>query len=158
DPAGLRHVNHDPVRPTVLDLNVAVLLTPMAHTQRLIHIIARLRAGFRQLFGDRLQALDLETNMVNATPLFAAFGPGYGIALEIEDGQIDIPVTEVVPLGPRTIELGDFLHAEHFDIEFGGLIDILRRDSDVLNLWHGVSPVPMGSCWVSSQGKTFLNI
>src|SRR5262249_47307201 len=136
---------HDPIRPAVLDLDVAVLLPPMAHAQRLVDIIARLRTGFGQLCGDRLQALDLEANMVDATPLFAAFGSGYGVALEIEDSQIDISVAEIIALGTRPIELGDLFHAEHFDIEFGGLVHILRRDGDVLNLWHGVSPVSVGS-------------
>src|SRR5262249_5590121 len=121
----------------------------------LVHIIARLRTGFRQLRGDCLQAFHLEANMVNTTPLFAALGPSHRVALEVEDGQIDIAVAEVVPLRARPVELGNFFHAEHFDIVLGGLIYILRRDGNVLNLWHGVSPVSVGLRWVSCRGKTF---
>src|SRR5262249_28241026 len=116
----------NPIRTAVLDLDIAVLLTTMPYAQRLIHIIAGLRTGFRQLRGDRLEAFHLEANMVNATPLFAALGPSHRVALEVEDGQIDIAVAEVVPLRARPIELGNLFHAEHFDIELGGLIYILR--------------------------------
>src|SRR5262252_4739304 len=98
-PARLGDVNHDPIRTAVLDLDVAVRLTPVAHAQRLVYIIARLRTSFCQFFGDRLQAFYLEANMVDATPLFAAFDPSHRVALEIEDGQINISVAEVVTLG-----------------------------------------------------------
>ena len=39
------HVQHDPIRTAVLDLDIAVLLTAMPYAQRLVHIIARLGAG-----------------------------------------------------------------------------------------------------------------
>src|SRR5438132_12730888 len=114
--------------------------TARADTERLVDVVTRLRTSFGQLFRNRLQAFHLETDVVDATVVFAAFRTRNHVILEIEDGQVDVPITEIVAAGTRAIDLGNFFHAEHVDIKLGRGVDILGREGNVLDLWHDTSP------------------
>src|SRR5262245_42090918 len=123
-----------------------------ANTERLVDVVTRLRTSFCQLLRNRLQAFNLETDVVNATVVFAAFDTRNDVILKIEDGQVDVPVAEEVAFRTRTVELGNFLHAKHLDIKLGSGVDILGREGNVLDLGHDTSPAPDGSCQ-SLRGK-----
>ncbi len=120
--------------------------TARANPERLVDVVTRLRTSFGQLLSNRLQAFNLETDMVDATVVFAAFNTRNHVILEIEDSQVDVPVAEVVAFSARTIELGNFFHAEHVNIKLGSGVNILGREGNVLDLWHDTSPAPDGSC------------
>src|SRR5262249_7616237 len=120
--------------------------TAMANTERLVDVVTRLRTSFGQLLRNRLQAFNLETDMVNATVVFAAFDTRNDVILKIEDGQVDVAVAKVVAFRTRTVELGNFLHAEHVNIKLGSGVHILGREGNMLDLWHDTSPTPDGSC------------
>jgi hypothetical protein len=51
--------------------------------------------------------------------------------------RVDVAVAEVVAAGTGAVHLADFLEAEHVNIEASRLLDVLRRDGDVLDLGHG---------------------
>src|SRR5262245_47529375 len=112
-----------------------------AHPERLVHVVTALRASRLQPLRDRLEALDLEPDVVDAAPVLAALDSSHRVILEVEDGQVEIAVRQVIAARPRAIDPGDLLHAEDVDVELGGLVDVLGRKGDVLDLWHGVSPV-----------------
>src|SRR5215813_13496229 len=126
-----------------------MIRTTMANTKRLVDIVTRLRTSCCQLLRNRLKAFNLETDMVDATVVFAAFNTRHYVILKIEDGQVDVPVAEVVAFSTRAIELGNFFHAEHFNIKLRGGVDILGRDGNVLDLGHDTSPALDGSCRVA---------
>src|SRR5262245_57750571 len=109
----------------------------MADAEGGIHVIAGCRAGGLEPLRDGLEALDLEADVVDAAPALAPLDAGDGIVLEIQDRQVDIAVAQVVASRPRTVDPGDLLHAEHVDVELGGLVDVLGRKGDVLDLGHG---------------------
>src|SRR5262249_21231347 len=123
--------------------------TARADTERLVNVVTRLRASFGQLLRNRLQAFNLETDMVDTTVVFTAFNTRNHVILKIEDSQVDIPVAEVVAAGTRAINLGNFFHAEHVDIKPGSGVHVLGREGNVLDLWHNTSPAPDGSCRVA---------
>src|SRR5262245_28631650 len=125
--------------------------TARTDTERLVDVVTRLRTSFGQLLRNRLQAFNLETDVVNATVVFAAFHTRNNVILEIENGQVDVPIAEVVAFRTRTVDLGNFLHAEHVDIKLGSGVDILGREGNVLDLWHDTSPAPDGSCQVACK-------
>src|SRR5439155_10555753 len=70
-------------------------------------------------------------------------GSGHLIVLEVEDRQVEIAVAEVVARGAGAVHPGDLLHAEDVDVELRGLVHVLGRDGDVLDLRHGLSPLSM---------------
>ena len=63
--------------------------------------------------------------MVDPAPLLAALGAGDRVVLELEDGQVEVAVTQVVAAGTWAVDLAHLLQAEHVDIEPGGLIHVL---------------------------------
>src|SRR5262249_23011273 len=127
NPASLRHVHHDAVGTAVLHLDVAVTLAAVSHPERRVHVVARRGPGRAEPLGDRLQALDLEADVVDATPILSTLDTSDRVVLEVEDGEVDIAVTQVVASRARTVDPGDLLHPEHVDVELGGLLDVLGR-------------------------------
>src|SRR5712691_8849591 len=146
DPAGLRHVDHDVVRAVVLDLDVTAVAPSLSDSERGVHVVAGLRAGRLELLGDLLEALDLEADVVDAAPCLAALDAGHRVALEVQDGQVEVAVAQVVALRSGPVELGDLLHAEDVHVELGRPVHVLRRQRDVLDLWHGRLPSLPGMC------------
>src|SRR5439155_26538146 len=76
DPAGLGHVDHHAVGPAVLDLDVAAVAATVPDPEGLVHVVARLGARLFELLGDRLQALDLEADVMDAAPALAPLDTG----------------------------------------------------------------------------------
>src|SRR5262245_48024635 len=126
-----------------------MIRTTMADTERLVDVVTRLRTSCCQLLSNRLQAFNLKTDMVDATVVFTAFNTSNDVILEIEDGQVDVPVAEVVAFRARTVELGNFFHAEHVNIKLSSGVNILGRKGNVLDLGHDTSPAPDGLCRVT---------
>src|SRR5256884_4698709 len=145
DPARLRDVEDDPIRAAVLHLDVAAMAAALSHPERLVDVVAERRAGLCQLLGNGLEALDLEADVVDATVALATLDPGHLVVLEVEDRQVEVAVAQVVARGTRAVDPGDLLHAEHLDVELRGLLHVLGRDGDVLDLRHGVSCLD-GAC------------
>src|SRR5688572_2445352 len=77
---------------------------------------------------------------MDAAPLGAALDAGHRVVLEIEDGQVEVAVAQVVAPSAHAVDLSDFLHPEHVHIELRGLVHVLRRDRDVPDLRHGDEP------------------
>src|SRR5262245_10669633 len=113
----------------------------LADAERLVDVLAGLGPGVLQPLGDRLEALDLEADVMNAAPARAALHAGDRVVLEVEDRQVEVAVAQVVAPGARAVDLRDLLHAEPVDVELRGLVHVLGREGDVLDLRHGVSPV-----------------
>src|SRR5262249_2693951 len=111
--------------------------------QLLVDVFSRDGARRLQPLGDLFQAFDLEAEVVDAAPARSPLDSGDRIVLEVQDRQIDVTVAQVVAPGGRAVELRDLLHAEHVDVELRGLVHVLGREGDVLDLRHGVSPVAM---------------
>jgi hypothetical protein len=107
DPASLRHVEHDSIRASVFHLNVTFLPASAAHSERFVDVVARVRTR-----GYDVQAVDLETNVVNAVPIFAAFDAGNDIVLEIQNCQIDMTIAGIIAFGAMTVEFPDLLRTE----------------------------------------------
>src|SRR5881392_2702527 len=145
DPARLRDVENDPVRPAVLHLDVASVSRALPDPERLVDIVAARRAGLCHLFRHGVQALNLEADVVDATVALATLDPGHLVVLEVEDRQVEVAVAQVVARGTRAVDPGDLLHAEHLDVELRGLLHVLGRDGDVLDLRHDVSCLD-GAC------------
>src|SRR6266849_5444064 len=143
DPARLRDVDHDAVGAVVLHLDVAVLVLPIPDSEGLVDVMARLRARRGQPLGDGLEAFDLEADVMDAAEALAALDSGHRVVLEIQDGQIEVAVAEIVAAGVGTVDLADLFHPEHVDVELGGLVHVLGRQRDVLDLGHEISPVGM---------------
>src|SRR5207244_8508671 len=61
-----------------------------------------------------------------------------------QDSEIEIPVAQVVAAGIGAVDLADLLHPEYVDVELGGLVHVLGREGDVLDLGHEASPSTMG--------------
>src|SRR5712692_6940576 len=115
DPARLRDVDHDAVGAVVLHLDVAVLVLPIADSEGLVDVMARLRARRGQPLGDGLEAFDLEADVMDAAEALAALDSGHRVVLEIQDGQIEVAVAEIVAAGVGAVDLADLLHPEHVD-------------------------------------------
>src|SRR5437762_6569729 len=115
-PAGLGDVEHHVVRAAVLHLDV-VLVLALAHAERFVDVVARLGPGGGKPLGDRLEVVHLEPDVMDAGEALAPLGPGHGVVLELEDGQVEIAVAQVVPAGVRVLDPPDLLHAEHVDVE-----------------------------------------
>src|SRR5215470_19562549 len=64
DPAGLGDVDGDAVRRRVLHLDVAGPVTVLSDAERLVDVVAGLGPGVLQPLGDRLEALDLEADVM----------------------------------------------------------------------------------------------
>src|SRR5262252_3092443 len=141
DPAGLGDVDGDAVRRRVLDLDVAGPVTVLADAERFVDVVAGLGAGVLQPLGDRLQALHLKADVMDAAPARAALDAGDRVVLEVQDRQVQVAVAEVIAAGAWAVDLRDLLHAEHVDVELRGLVYVLGREGDVLDLRHAVSPV-----------------
>src|SRR5215813_1748364 len=136
-PARFRHVDRDVDGAAVLDLDVRVaLLAVAAHAQGLVDVVAERGAGGSQPLRDLLQAVHLEADVVDAAPLLAALHARHRVVLEVEDGEVEVAVTQVVAAGVGVVDLADFLHPEHVDVEARGLVRVLGRESDVLDLRH----------------------
>src|SRR6266850_5705474 len=97
------------------------------------------RSGGGEPLRNRLEALYLKADVVDAGEVLAALAAGRRIVLEIEDGEIDIAVGEEDAARPRIVNLADFLHAERLDVELRGLLDVLGRQRDVLDLRHRIT-------------------
>src|SRR5262245_37319154 len=78
---------------------------------------------------------------MDPAPASAALHASDRVVLEVEDRQVEVAVAEVVAPGARAVDLRDLLHAEHVDVELRGLVHVLGREGDVLDLRHAVSPV-----------------
>src|SRR5262245_24316003 len=141
DPAGLGHVDGDAIRRGVLHLDVAGPVTILPDAERLVDVVARLGPGVLKPLRDRLEALDLEADVMDAAPARTALHSGDRVVLEVEDRQVEVAVAQVVAPGARAVDLRDLLHAEHVDVELRGLVHVLGREGDVLDLRHVVSPV-----------------
>src|SRR5712691_6494067 len=139
-PAGLRYVEHDSVWPAVPDLSVAVLSAPHADAEGPVDVLAGDSTGRRQLLRDLLQALDLEPDVVDATPLLAPLHTSYLVVLEMEDRQVNRPIRKEIARHDGAVQLGNLGQAEHFDIKPGRLLLILGRDCNVLDLRHLAPP------------------
>jgi len=72
--------------------------------------------------------------VVDAAPLLAPLYPSDLVVFEMEDRQVNRPIREEIARHDGTVELGNFLQAEHFDIKPGRLLLILGRDCNVLDL------------------------
>src|SRR6266850_1174518 len=103
DPARLRHVDGDSVGRVVLHLDVGVALAVLPDPEGLVDVVARRRPGGLQPLGDRFQALDLEADVVDAAPALAALDAGDGVILEVEDGEVDVAVAQVVAPRARAV-------------------------------------------------------
>src|SRR5213078_3524121 len=136
-PAGLGDVEHHVVRAAVLHLDV-VLVLALAHAERFVDVVARLGPGGGKPLGDRLEVVHLEPDVMDAGEALAPLGPGHGVVLELEDGQVEIAVAQVVPAGVRVLDPPDLLHAEHVDVELRGLVGVLGGHRNVLDLGHGI--------------------
>src|SRR5215813_683112 len=137
DPARFRDLDHDVVGTAVLHLYVGVPLLAVPDAQGLVDVVARLRAGGGEALGDRLQAVDLEADVMDAAPALAPLHPRGLVVLELEDGEVEVAVAQVEPARIRAVDLRDLLHAEHVDVEAGRLVGVLGRQRDVLDLRHG---------------------
>src|SRR5215470_9748765 len=137
DPARLGDVDGDTIRRGVLHLDVAGPVPVLAHAERLVDVIAGLGAGVLQPLGDRLEALDLEADVMDAAPARTALHAGDRVVLEVEDRQVEVAVAQVITPGARAVDLRDLLHAEHVHVELRGLVHVLGREGDVLDLRHG---------------------
>src|SRR3989454_7613145 len=144
DPAGLRDVDRDSVGATVLHLDVGIPMAGVADAEGLVDVVTGRRTGGLQPLGDRFQAFHLKADVMDAAPVLAALDASHRVVLEVEDRQIEVAVAQIVAPGARTVDLRDFLHAEHLDVELGRLVHVLGREGDVLDLRHGVSPVTVG--------------
>src|SRR5262245_55172212 len=89
-PTGPRPLEHDAVRPGPLHLDVA--LGARLDAKRLLDVVTTARSGRGEPLGDRLEALDLKANVVNAGEALAALAAGGRVVLEIEDREIDVAV------------------------------------------------------------------
>src|SRR4030095_5672801 len=78
----------------------------------------------------------LEADVMDSAPVLAPLRAGDGIVLEVEDGEVDVPVAQIVSAGGGGIDPADLLHAEHVGVEAGGGIWVLGGDGDVLDLGH----------------------
>src|SRR5262245_20528658 len=76
EPARLGDVDGHAIGRRVFHFHVAVGLTAVAHPERLVDVVATRGAGCRQLVGDRFQALHLEAEVMNATPVLAPLDAG----------------------------------------------------------------------------------
>src|SRR5262249_18558888 len=137
DPAGLGDVEHHVVRTAVLHLDVGLVLA-LAHTERLVDVVPRLRPGGREPLGNRLEVVDLEPDVMDAGEALAPLGSGHRVVLELQNGEVEIAVAQVVPAGVRILDPPDLLHPEHVDIELRGLVGVLGRQRNVLDLGHGI--------------------
>src|SRR5579859_6912793 len=75
--------------------------------------------------------------MVDAAPLLAALSASHGVALEVEDRQVEVAVAQVIAACAGAVDFADFLQAEHVDVEAGGRIHVLGGDGDMFDLRHG---------------------
>src|SRR6185369_14186092 len=82
DPAGLGDVHRHAVGPGVLHLDVAVPIAVLPDAEGLVDVLAGLGSGILQPLGDRLQALDLEADVVDAAPARTALDTGDRVVLE----------------------------------------------------------------------------
>ena len=81
----------------------------------------RCGADLGQPLGDGLEALHLEAEVIDAAPVLAPLLAGGGIALELEDGEVDVPVAQEVSEDVG-VDPADLLHAEHVGVEAGGAL------------------------------------
>src|SRR5438105_8046285 len=121
EPASLRHIEHDAVRSGPLHLDVALCARPDA--ERLLDVVTAARPCCGEPLRDRLEALYLKADVVDAGEVLAALAAGRRIVLEIEDGEVDVAVGEEDAARPRIVDLADFLHAERLDVELRGLLE-----------------------------------
>ena len=135
-PAGLRHVDDDAVGSAVLDLDVGMMGASHPHPERLVDVVARRCVGGAQLGGDVVQAFHLKADVVQAAPLLAALRAGHGVVLELENGNVDVAVAEVITGSARPVQLGNFFQTEHLGVKLGRLVRVLRRKGNVLDLRH----------------------
>jgi hypothetical protein len=94
EPARLRHVEHDAVGSGPLHLDVALGARPDA--EGLLDVVAAARPRGGEPPGDRLEALDLNADVVDTGEALAALTAGRRVVLEIEDGEVDVTVGESV--------------------------------------------------------------
>src|SRR5262249_35489667 len=100
DPAGLRHVHRDAIGARVLDLDVAIALLTgdvrAAPAERLGDVVAARRVGAGEPLGGVVEIVHLEAEVMDPGPLLATFDAGHLVVLELEDGEVDVAVGQVV--------------------------------------------------------------
>ena len=77
--------------------------------------------------------------MVNAAVFFTT-GSGYCVILEVQDGHVDVSVTEEITIGVGAFQLCNLAQSKNFFIKSGGLRRVLSGNGDVLNLGHLATP------------------
>src|SRR5262249_11917065 len=143
DPARLGDVDHHAVRAPGPPPDRRVMDAGHPDAEGAVDVVAGLGPGRRQLLLDLLEVLDLEADVVDAAPVLAALHAGHVVVLEVENGQVEIAVAQVVAAGGRAVDPGDLLQAEDVHVELGRLLRILGRERDVLDLGHAVPPLPV---------------
>ena len=138
DPAYLGYVDHFAVGAGVFGFYVLVAGAGVAGVEGLVYRGHFLGAGGGEAGFDFLEAFDLEADVVDAFPVFAALA-GYGVALEVEDRHVYVAVAEHEAFGVVAVELGYLAEPEHLGVEFGGLFGVVGGDGDVLDLRHFAS-------------------
>src|SRR5215831_20729011 len=92
DPAGLGDVDHHVVRTVVLHLDVGLVLAGHPDAEGAVDVVPGRGTPGGELFLDLVQVLDLEADVVDAAPALAALDAGHVVALEVEDGQVEVPI------------------------------------------------------------------
>src|SRR5262245_6639028 len=151
EPARLRDVEHDAVRSGPLDLDVAFRVRPDA--ERLLDVVTAARPDGGEPLGDRVEALDLKADVMDAAETLAALAAGRRVILEVEDSEADVAVGEEDAARAGIVHLADFLHAERLDVELRGLLDVLGRQRDVLDLRHRYPPPRARSAQLARASK-----
>src|SRR5206468_4011524 len=155
DPARLGDVDGDAVGAAVLHLDVAVALCAAgvaAHAERLVDVVAARRVRGGEPLGGVVEIVDLEAEVMDAGPVLAPLDAGHLVVLELEDGEVDLAVGQVVAAGVRIVDAADLLQSEHVDVELRGRVGILRGQRDVPDLRHGGRLVIYASTPISPRG------
>src|SRR5262245_58098422 len=144
DPTRLGDVDRDTIRTGVLHLDVAVALgatvVVAGHAKRLVDVVAAGRVRGGEPLGGVVQVVHLEAEVMDAGPALATLDSGDLVVLELQDGEVDVAVGEVVAARVGILDAADLLQTEHVDIELGGCVGVLGRNRDVPDLRHGWPP------------------
>ena len=73
---------------------------------------------------------------MDATPLLAPLRTRYLVVLEMENGQVNGPISQEVARHDWDVDLAHLGQAEHFDIKPCRLLFVLGRDGNVPELRH----------------------
>src|SRR5262249_15220940 len=103
EPARLRHIEHDAVRSGPLHLDVALCTRPDA--ERLLDVVTAARPRCGEPLRDRLEALDLKADVVDAGEVLAALAARRRVVLEIQDARLMSPSVRKTPRVPGSSTL-----------------------------------------------------